>query len=189
MTTSPWQTGWQPVPPPPAPPRKKGLPGWAWALIAVGALFLLSCGGLLAFFVHVGSVGPDTKVYLGNEVPARFADTLRELNLLEPGEQIRYFYSDALKDIRDGCYFVSDRKVAVYKKDAATPATLAKFDQIADVQLAASDSTWSDGSITLTLKDGQTVGFPVSSEQGRDKLFFQAIQEKVKTQNQRKPAP
>jgi hypothetical protein len=186
MTTSPWQTGWQAVPPPPAPPRKKGLPGWAWALIGVGALVLLSCGGLLAFLVHVGTVGPETKVYAGNEVPARFADTLRELNLLEPGEQIRYFYSDALKDIRDGCYFVSDRKV--YKRDSATPATLVKFDQIADVQLAASDSTWTDGSITLTLRDGQTVGFPVSSEQGRDKLFLKAIQDQVKPAGPRKAA-
>jgi hypothetical protein len=158
-------------------------------LVVAGALAMLSCGGLLAFLVHVGSVGPDTKVYTGNEVPARFTDTLRELALLEPGEQIRYFYSDALKDIRDGCYFVSDRKVAVYKRDAATPATLVKFDQIADAQLAASGSTWTDGSITLTLNDGQTVGFPVSSEQGRDKQFLKAIQDQVKSAKPRKGAP
>jgi len=180
MSSSPWQTGWQVQRPPAPPPKKKRLPGWAWALIVVGGLVLLSCTGLVGFLIHVGSVGPETKVYTANEVPARFADTLRQLKLLEPGEQIRFFYSDALKDIRDGCYFVSDRKVAVYNRSSATPATTVKFDQIADVQLDSSGSKWEDGSITMTQKDGNTVAFPVSSEQGRDKLFYKAIKDRVK---------
>jgi hypothetical protein len=145
--------GW----PPAQPPRRKGLPWWAWALIAGGGLIFLTCVGGFAWLVHVGNVGPDTKVYAGNEVPARFMDTMKELKLIEPGEQIRYFYSDAVKDIKDGFYFVSDRKVVVYKESAATPATKVKFDQITDASLSG----------------------PVSSEQGRDKLFFKAIQEKM----------
>ena len=75
----------------------------------------------------------------------------------------------------------------MYIESAATVATKAKFDQIADVKLSPSNSTWIDGSITLTLKDGSTVGFPVSSEQGRDKLFYKAILESLPKASVKKP--
>ena len=90
---------------------------------------------------------------------------------------MRLFYSDALSDIREGFYFLSDRKVAVYIHSAATPATAVRFDQIKDASFSGSDSEWTDSSITLTLKDGSTVSFPVSTELGRDKLSFKTIQD------------
>ena len=173
----PASPGWQLAPP---PPPRKAVSRWVWVVIVLGGLLLVACGGGFAFLTYVGAVGPDTKVYAGNEVPRRFTDTLRELNLLESGEQIRFFYSDGFMDIRNGCYFVSDRKVVVYNRSAATPATAVRFDDIEDVQFDPSDSTWVDGSITLTLKDGNVVGFPVSAEQGRDKMFYNAILDSVK---------
>lgn len=179
--------GWTPGQGPQVPEPKRGLQWWAWLLIIGAGVLFLSCTGILAFVIHIGSVGPETKIYAGNEVPARFTDTMKQLQVLEPGEQIRYFYSDALKDIKQGFYFVSDRKVVVYIESAAKPTTVVKFDQIADAEISPSDSTWVDGSITLTLKDGTIVGFPVSSEQGRDKLFFKAIQESMPKGQSTKP--
>src|SRR5687768_14969858 len=87
------------------PAPKRGMPGWGRALIVVGVIVLVACGGFLTFLGYLGSVGPDTKVYTGNEVPKRFVNTARELKLLEQGESIKFFYSDGLTDIRDGFYF------------------------------------------------------------------------------------
>lgn len=128
---------------------------------------------------YIGTVGPETSVYTGNEVPKRFSDTMREVGALDEGEQILYFYSDALGDIRSGFSFVSDRKVAIYSKDATTPLTIVAFDQITELELHRDTSFLEDSVITLLLQDGSPVSFPVSSEMDRDEQFFEAIQQHV----------
>jgi hypothetical protein len=164
---------------PPQPPgrrRRGGLPAWAWVLIVLGALVLLSCAGLFAFVAYVGSAGPGTRVYTANEVPRKYVDLSTQLGLLDPGEKVRFFYSDALTDVRGGMYMVTDKKVVVYIEDAQTPATIVPFGRIEEATLDASDSDWVDGTITLVLADGSAVTFPVSAEGGRDKLMFDAIE-------------
>ena len=161
------------------PPGRRGMPWWGWLLVLGGGSVLLCCGGSLGFLVYVGAAGPGTKVMVANEVPADSANTLRGLGVLDPGEQIRFLYSDAMLDIRNGCYVVTDRKVIVYAKDAQQPATVVPFGRIADVELVRGDSDWEDGSITLTLIDGNIVSFPVSREEDRDVKMSEAIQESV----------
>lgn len=166
-------------PPPPLPGAPRGrrrLPVWGWVLIVLGGLVLLSCAGGLAFVTYIGAVGPDTKVYTANEVPRKFVVVASGLGLLDPGERVTFFYSDALLDVRDGMYFVTDRKVVVYIADATTPATVVPFGMIEEAELDSSSSMWEDGWITLTLADGEVVVFPVSSEAGRDQLMFNAIE-------------
>lgn len=190
-------SGYNPYPPPPyqpptqpprqppyGPPRdpfaqmhqppRRGKPAWVWVLVGFGTIVFLCCGGFLGFAGYVGAVGPDTKVYVGNEFPKKFLDVVNELKLLDPGEQVKFFYSDGLTDIRNGMYFVTDRKVVIYRKDAGTPATVVPFSKIADANLQS--ESWPDeGTITLRLTDRTIVAFPVSSEQGRDKLMWEAI--------------
>lgn len=163
-----------------AQPRARGgLPWWGCLLISGGVALMLMCGGFIAFVAYVGSVGPETKVYTGNEVPRRFTDVVRDLGLLEEGEPIRFFYSDALTDIREGLYFVTDRKVVVYIRSANVPATVVPFEQIEDAELQRNESFFEDSIIDLRLRDGSVVSFPVSSEMNRDELMFAAIQEAI----------
>jgi len=115
-------------------------------------------------------------VYTASEVPRRFIDVASSLGLLDPGERVTFFYSDALLDVRDGMYFVTDKKVVAYTADAATPATVVPFWMIEEAELDSSTSALQDGWITLTLADGEIVVFPVSSEAGRDQLMFNAIE-------------
>ena len=165
-----------PPPPPGVPPHgRRGLSPLAWVLIVLGVLTFLACAGFLGLSAYVGTVGPGTRVYAGNEVPKKFVDVANELRLLDAGESIKFFYSDALTDVRNGMYFVTDRKVVVYKSDAAAPATIVPFVKIADADLESSTSWAEDGSITLHLTDGSVVVFPVSGEGKRDKLMFEAI--------------
>lgn len=149
---------------------------WGWVLIVLGGLVVLSCAGMLGFVMYIGTVGPDTKVYTANEVPRRFVDVASGLGLLDPGERVQFFYSDALTDVREGMYLVTDKKVVVYIADAQTPATKAPFGTIERAELDSSGSAWEDGFITLVLTDETVVTFPVSGEAGRDRLMFDAIE-------------
>jgi len=54
-----------------------------------------------------------------------------------------------------------------------------RFDEIADLTLDRDESFFVDSQITLELKDGQPVSFPVSSEVGGDERFFDAIKTRV----------
>lgn len=161
------------------PPPRRGLPAWAWVLISLGIFVLLGCGGIFCWIAYIGTVGPETSVYTGSQVPARFVNIMKEVGALEEGENLHYFYSEALTDIRDSFCFVSDKKVAVYSQEHSVPLTVAKFDQIEDLELAHEDALFTDSVIHLKLKDGTPISFPVSNEAGGDKRFFDAIKSAV----------
>lgn len=161
-------------------PRRQGVPRIVWWLVGGGAAFVvLVCGGLAAGLMYIGVYGPETSVYTGNRVPKHFIDTAKSVGALEEGEELIYFYSDAMSDIRDGFYFLSDRKVAVYSELAgASPLTTVAFEEIEDVELFRDDSFFVDSEITIHLTDGRLVSFPVSSEFDRDEDFFDAIRDR-----------
>jgi hypothetical protein len=153
---------------------------WLWVLLVLGLLFVLPCAGLLGVLAYIGAKGPDTAVYAGNQVPARYLATMKSVGALDEGETILYFYSDALLEIRDGFYFVSDKKVATYSDEAGDPPlSKATFAEIADLDLQSSDNFFVDGQITLELKDGRVLAFPISSENKGDQRFFDAIKSRV----------
>jgi hypothetical protein len=172
------------------PPRRGGSKVLLWVLIGVGSFFALACGGCFFVFMYVGMQGPETSVYPGNRVPNRYREIMKEVGALEEDEEILYFYSDGLADIRDGFYFVSDKKVVVYIEGAGdSPLTVVRFDEIADMDLYREESFFEDSQITLELKDGRTVSFPVSSEVEGDQRFFDAIQQRVEKVSAVEPPP
>lgn len=162
------------------PPQPRGSRVWLWLLLGVGAFVALACSGGLAGLVYLGVYCPETSVYTGNQVPARFIATMKDVEALDEGENLLYFYSDAMTDIRQGFYFVSDKKVVIYSEAAGeSPLTVVRFEEIDDLVLDRDESFFEDSQITLELKDGRPVSFPVSSETSGDQRFFEAIQTRV----------
>ena len=162
------------------PPARSGSRVWLWLLLGGGLLVVLPCGGCLAWIVYLGVYGPETSVYAGNQVPNRFIRLMKNAGALEDDEEILYFYSDGLSDIRNGFYFVSDKKVAIYAQAAGgSPLRVVRFAEIADLDLYRDQSFFTDSRITLELNDGRPVSFPVSSEAGGDQRFFDAIKSRV----------
>ncbi len=145
----------------------------------LGGAFVVGAVVLLGLLVYIGTVGPDIKVLPGPQVPKRFVEKIDKLAVLEPDEQIRFFYSDALVDIEEGFYLLTDRKVVVYSNRFVEPAILVPFEEIESVEIAYDDSFWTDSQITLYLSDATYVYFPVSSEVGGDKLFHKALTESI----------
>jgi hypothetical protein len=166
--------------PPQTPtPRKGKLPWWGWALIITGGCVVLFCGGGLAILMYIGSVAPDTKVYTSNEVPGKYMAIVRDKGLLEAGEQVKFFYSDAMTDINDGFSFISDRKVVVYDKDADMPATVVPFKKIREASMKKG-SGFDDSTVSLTLEDDSVVTFPLSVEEDRDDMVLDTIKKSIK---------
>ncbi len=151
------------------------MPWWAWVLLVMGGLCALSCVSCIGFFAWFGANTPDTYIYAGNEVPATYLQTARALGVLDHDEKVQWFYSDDVLGIEDGFYFVSDRRVVVYRAGSTPPQAIAAFDQIAEVDLMRDTSFFADSTITLTLHDGDVIAFPLSSEKDRDVKFFELI--------------
>lgn len=123
----------------------------------------------------LGSMLPETSVYLGHQVPKKYMEEIRSLNLLEEGESIRYFYTDALFDIKEGMYFVTERNLILYSKEWEDPVTIIPFDQIVTVNVMYDESFFEDSRVFVATSSGLEVRFPVSSEQGLDRKFIAAF--------------
>lgn len=106
--------------------------------------------------------------------------TIRSLNLLEENEQIRYFYSDALFDIKEGLYFVTDRNLVLYAKSWEEPMTIIPLREIKTLHVEYNDSFYEDSVVLITTSSGLDLTFPVSSEKGLDRRFVDAIRERMK---------
>jgi hypothetical protein len=151
-----------------------------WLLVGFGGCAAIPCTGLLAWILYIGTYGPDTAVYTGNQVPQHFKQVMKQVDALDDDERILFFYSDALDDIREGFYFVSDMKVVIYSETFGdAPLSKIAFDEIALVDLVRDESWLSDSEILLELKDGMTYSFPVLSELDKDQLFYEAIRSRV----------
>jgi len=139
------------------------------AIAVVGACIAALIGGGL---LYIGIVGPETFVVSGRQMTKAHSRIIRELNLLEDAERIQYFYSDALTDIRKGMYFVTDKKLVLYNANWEESKLVAPFAAVADAQLERNESFFKDSYITIRLDNGEVWMFPVSSERGNDKAFY-----------------
>ena len=140
------------------------------------------CGGfivvLILVLIGIGMVAPETSIYTGRQVPGRYLKVVKSLGLLEEGEKIKYFYSDAFFDIKKGFYFVTEKKLVVYSTEWEEPSTIVPFTKIQGLDVEFSDSFLEDTWVTVIDRDGREVSFPISRELGRDKKFVKFISER-----------
>lgn len=143
--------------------------------ITVGVLGAL----LMTVGMYVGTMGPEIHVQYGHEVKDRFLDTIRELDLLEDGEELKYFYSDALLDIKGGMYMLTDRNLILYVKDWNPPAVILPYSQLQAVGADFSDSFFLDTHLSVVDAEDNPWSFPVSSEMDRDHEFHDFLEERI----------
>lgn len=122
---------------------------------------------------------PETYIYLGNQVPENYIKQLKELELLNNTEKIKYFYSDGFTDLKEGIYFVTDQHLVLYNKEWEKPDMIIKFEDILSLDFEYDKSFLNDSLIKLTTTEYE-IEFPVSSEKGRDKDFFKYLLKKTK---------
>jgi hypothetical protein len=148
-------------------------------LIAFGAFVMICFIGL----VYIGMVAPETFVYNKNDIPKKYVDEMRDLSLLQSKERVQYMYSDGLLDIKDGLYALTDQHLILYNEEWNEPKTIIEFNDIIDLYIDYDDSFLDDSYISVETKFGIQVNFPVSSEKGRDRDFFNYLNKKVEGSN------
>ncbi len=139
------------------------------------SVFLLAIVALMI----IGTIAPETCVYHGHQLPEKYKDEIRSLDLLEPGEEIAYFYTDGFLDIKEGFYYVSDRHLVIYSSQWEDPASIIDFEDIIYLDATFDDSFLNDSFIEVSTNDGMEYWFPVSSEKGLDKTFFNYLKEQT----------
>lgn len=144
-------------------------------LLGFAILFSVVMMVFVGATVYMLIQSPDTFVYTGPQMKKAHVDIVRELGLLNDGEEIQYFYSDGFFDIKKGLYFVTGERLVLYSENWAEPSLAVPFDRIVDAEVVYDESFFIDSMITITLDDGEEWSFPVSSERGRDKDFFEHI--------------
>ena len=151
-----------------------------YILAILGAVFL-------ALALFVGSVGPETYVYLGHRVPTKYVDEITELGLLKEDEHLRYFYSIGLLSITEGLFFLTDKRFVAYSTDWEEPETFVPFEDIINLHVEYNENFLDDSFIYIETKDGVELDIPVSSEKGRDVLFYEFLVENANLEtNKRK---
>lgn len=148
---------------------------------------LLSLAALVGFSLTIGAAiliylfakAPETYVYTGQQMSKSHLETVREMGLLNESEEIQFFYSDAFFDIRKGMYFVTGERLVLYSEEWAEPTLAVPFEAIVDVEADYDPSFFIDSEITITLDDEVVWSFPVSSERGRDKDFYEYIETRM----------
>ena len=159
---------------PPQPPKPPTSTAGKW-LIVSGLLFgtvLLALTGTCFYFI---AVTPEDRVLTGPQMPVRYTAQIRALGILDPAERIDFFYTDAMWNIEEGFYLLTDRNVVIYARSAEVPAILVPFDQIIEIEVEYSSDWMSNTWITLTLTNTTYVSFPVSAEAGGDRRMYDAL--------------
>lgn len=134
---------------------------------------------LLAYTVLTGmAVIPGNIVIEGNRLPGYVKNFLHEEGLLEPGEEVVYFYSMAFLDYRaDGNYFTPNRVVSYWDDFDGFYVEEAAMTDIADIETNFSTGPLEDTMITVIRTNGTEVVLFVSPDEGGDRRFLQSLQE------------
>lgn len=146
--------------------RKKGTV--FYLSVSLGSVLTLA----IVFLLVIGFMSPETEVLPGKQVNKKYLNFVLAEGLIDPTEDIEFWYSDGFGDFKAGFYFFTDKKVVIYSKDWEEPAMIIPFSEVADMDLEHEPSSMVDSRINLYLFDDTSVFFPVSSEYGGDRKFY-----------------
>lgn len=191
------------VPPPTPPvgygpqvvaPKPKKAPGerkpifYVGMVVGLGCLLplVLLCVGGFGFLAYVGTVGPGVTATEGNQINAHVRKDIAALKLIGPKDRILWFYSDGFISAKAGMYFFTENDLILYCEDWQTPEVRIPLASITDLDFRAS-AGWPDESfIDVEVGDGAAYHtLPISPEEGKDTLYFEALERAVETARNR----
>ncbi|WP_028863573.1 hypothetical protein [Psychromonas aquimarina] len=143
-------------------------------LKCLGISFGVIIGGIFVALAILGSFVPETSVYLGRQVPSKYMEEINTLGLVADDEQIKYFYTDALFDIKEGMYFITDKNLVLYSNMWEEPKTIISFSDISSIEVDYDDSFLNDSMVLVGVLDYE-IEFPLSSEHARDRKFIEYL--------------
>lgn len=148
-------------------PRRRLAPGFvaATAMMAVGTAIET---GLL----------PDPAVVPGVDMRESTLRKLRQNGILEPEEEIVYFYSMGMFSfLADGNFFTEARVVSYSDLRGERYYEWAYFEDIVEIGVEFSTTSWDPSVIMINAQPGHAFMLMVSTEGKKDQLFYDALVE------------
>ena len=144
-----------------------------YAGIFIGSVVLLT----LVILVVIGAQSPEIEVIPGKQLNKKYASFLLDNGIIDRSEEIQYWYSDGFMDFEEGFYLFTDKKVVIYSKSWEEPLISVPFSDIKNIEFEPDPSFIEDSRITLTLNDSSVIYFPVASDNGGDKKYYDRLME------------
>jgi len=154
------------------------------AAVLIVTVFVLLL--VLGVAIQIGFV-PDSATLPAGKIPSRLLDKLQELGITREGEEVLYFYSAAILDIRgDGNLFTNERVISYEEIDGELQIYEAAYDEIEAIEFSPSDNWLDDSTIDVTTKDESSwFVLVVSRESNGDQQFYDRL---VEEWNKHRPA-
>jgi hypothetical protein len=144
----------------------------------------LLCGPLLVLAVGSSLVLlPPTQVIPGARLWAHDRAFLEAEGVVEPGEEILHFYSEAILSIRDEGALASDRAVVSYGaalEDGARWRERAAYDEIREVRSDPAGALDGWTTVTVVRTDGTEFSFDLSTEIDGHRRFVAELEERTR---------
>ena len=161
-----------------------------------GKKLLMSCGAsctlamalvfaLLAYAAWQFESGawPDTAVTAGEDLPDFVTNLLLENQILEPGEEILYFYSLAITDYLGDGNVLTDRRVISYSRsEDGMLFSAARFAEVERIESDYAQGALEDTALTVETEDG-AIHLLLSTENGGDRVFVAELERRVAQEN------
>lgn len=148
--------------------------------VASSILFFGSLSVIVVFMISLqkGYIPATGALPLG-KIPPRQIAQLVDMGVIEPEEEVHYFYSAGMFSIREDGNLFADRRVISYQElDGQLDVYEANYNDIASIQFTPSSSTFEDSTITINLTNGDWFILYVSPESNGDDTFYERIHER-----------
>lgn len=151
---------------------------FAKVVIALSTLLgVVVVAGVVIVVLSVNRVGLEPGVVPGWRLQSSHVEVINSLEILEPEEEIRFFFSDAFWDIKNGFSLLTDRSVVLFSQQWEQPMTKIPFDQIVGLEVYYSGSWSVHSTVAVDSVDTSAVQFPLSAYANGDRDFVEALEE------------
>ncbi len=149
-----------------------GWNGWSYLTLVVG--------GSLAGLAVIAAFAPPTRALRDSEIPSSYQTALLEAGVLEPDEQIQFFYSAGFFSILEDGNLLTQKRVISYETAGGELLVASSpYSEIRELDVAYSDSFLEDTIITISTSSGDEFILFVSTEDGRDKEFVSVLESRL----------
>ena len=101
---------------------------------------------------------------------------LAKNGLLDPDEQVQYFYTLGVFNIKDDGQFITDRHVACYtRNNGELSVGRVSYEKISSIAANWSSNALEDSIVRVTSDDGLELELWLSSENGGDRRFVDEL--------------
>jgi len=119
---------------------------------------------------------PSTAAVAGDDLPDHVVALLREERILEPDEEVLYYYSGGLFDYLEDGNLCTDRRVISYWSEAGELyVEAAPYADIVDLEVEPAAGWIEDATLHAELRSGEVITLYVAGEDDGDAAFEAAL--------------